>query len=92
MNYAYVDDFGPPITIRVIDCLLCESPVKDADYHLLKMGRASRLRYALCPACRHQVDRLDAAAVAAIRRQALSRLHLISNEMRGALHAAHRLN
>ena len=92
MNYAYVEHLGPPVTIRVDGCLICEGPVPDSRVFLLPFGKHTRFRYSLCCSCIRQFRVINKRSLDAYRQQILSRLLLVNEEMSGALRAGQYLH
>jgi hypothetical protein len=80
MNIAQIEDAGPPLTIRVFDCVMCEERAVTSSFVLPLEGEGT-FRYGLCEGCLADFTSGDRASSDAFRERLLDRLLGIAEQV-----------
>jgi len=81
MNAAHVEHRGPPVTIRVSGCVMCESPSPGTRTFSIHANNDIAFRYQLCSACLIPYADLNKDATQALHDTLLAKLWLIREAM-----------
>ncbi len=81
MNAAHVEHRGPPATIRVAGCVMCENPTPGNRVFRIHASNDTEFCYRLCVTCLMQFADVNKDAIKTLHEALLTKLWLIREAM-----------